>query len=139
VVRPAKLQIAAFPGYSWATLTKQQLDIVVDQQVMSWKTALSNVDGVYVIADRSTGKLYVGSATGQEGIWSRWCTYSATGHGGNRELKELLREEGGDHAKNFQFSILEIADSHASSEDTLARESHWKQVLLTRAHGLNAN
>jgi hypothetical protein len=27
------------------------------------------VHGVYVIADRATGKLYVGSATGDEGIW----------------------------------------------------------------------
>ena len=45
-------------------LSKQQLDTVVKQEVESWKAALGSVAGVYLIADRRTGKLYVGSATG---------------------------------------------------------------------------
>ncbi|MFO7696150.1 MAG: GIY-YIG nuclease family protein, partial [Anaerolineae bacterium] len=138
-LRPEKLSVAEFPGYSWAMLTKQHLDIVVRQQVASWKAALSAVAGVYVIADRQTGKLYVGSATAGEGIWNRWCAYSATGHGGNRELKNLLAAEGTDYAANFQYGILEIADYHASQEDVLRRESYWKELLQTRAHGYNAN
>ncbi len=138
-IRADKLRVAEFPGYSWAMLTKQHLDIVVKQEVESWRSALGSVAGVYVIADRRTGKLYVGSATAGEGIWSRWCAYSATGHGGNRELKDLLRKEGSSYAENFQFGILEIADTHASKEDVLRRESRWKELLLTRDHGYNAN
>ncbi len=138
-IRPEKLRVAEFPGYSWSMLSKQQLDTVVKQEVESWKSALGSVAGVYLIADRQTGKLYVGSATGDEGIWSRWCAYSATGHGGNRELRELLRRKGDDYAENFQFGILEIADSHASTDDVLSRESHWKELLLTRTYGYNAN
>ena len=128
-----------FPGYSWVMLTKQRLDVVVEQQVASWKAALANVAGVYVIADRASGKLYVGSATGDEGIWSRWCAYSQTGHGGNRELRRLLRDKGIAYAENFQFGVLEIADTHASDDDVLQRESRWKELLLTRDHGYNAN
>ena len=139
-MRPEKLRIAEFPGYRSAMLTKQHLDIVVGQAIESWRSALANVAGVYVIADRRTGKLYVGSATGEEGIWNRWCAYSVTGHGGNDELIALLRNEAAGYAENFQFGVLEIADTHASVEDILRRESHWKDLLLTRVpHGYNAN
>jgi hypothetical protein len=138
-IRPEKLRISEFKGYSWAMLTKQELDIVMKQQVESWKTALGAVSGVYVIADRKTGKLYVGSATSGEGIWSRWCQYAENGHGGNRDLRELLKKEGAEYSDNFHFGDLEIADTHASTQDVLDREGYWKDLLLTRKHGYNAN
>ena len=139
-IRPEKMRVAEFPGYRSTMLTKNNLDIVVKQAIESWRSALANVAGVYVIADKHTGKLYVGSATGGEGIWSRWCAYSATGHGGNSELKDLLTREGDSYAKNFQFGVLEIADTHASTDDVQRRESHWKDLLCSRVpHGYNAN
>jgi hypothetical protein len=139
-IRPEKIRVAEFPGYSSTMLTKQHLDIVVRQAVESWRSALANVAGVYVIADRCTGKLYVGSATGGEGIWSRWCAYSETGHGDNAELIDLLQKEKDRYAENFQFGVLEIADTHATTDDVLRRESHWKDLLLSRVpHGYNAN
>ena len=65
---------------------------------------------------------------------------SATGHGGDKELRELLREKGPDYAEKFQFGILEIADTNASDGDVRRRESRWKELLLTRQpHGYNAN
>ena len=138
--RPERLATKEFPGYSWAMLTKRELDVVVKQEIASWKGALSNVAGVYVIADRATGKLYVGSATGDGGIWNRWCDYSESGHGGNRGLRKLLSKREQDYAnKNFQFGILEIANTYASDKDVLKRESRWKDLLLTRDYGYNAN
>jgi hypothetical protein len=138
-IRPTRLQLEEFPGYSKVLLSKCQLDIIVERQIASWKAALSSVGGVYVISDSESGKLYVGSATGSDGIWGRWCDYSTTGHGDNKELVQLLREKGAEHAKQFRFGVLEIADSHASQEDTLRRESHWKELLLSRSHGYNGN
>jgi hypothetical protein len=139
-IRPEKMQIAAFPGYSSTMLTKQHLDIIVRQEIESWRSALANVAGVYVIADRHTGKLYIGSATGVGGIWSRWCAYSWTGHGNNVELIALLGREGASYAENFQYGVLEIADTHASADEILRRESHWKDILCSRVpHGYNAN
>jgi hypothetical protein len=138
--RPERVQIAPFPGYSSTMLTKQHLDIVVRQGIESWRSALTSVAGVYVITDRYTGKLYVGSATGVGGIWSRWCSYSWSGHGGNVELIDLLAKEGASYAEHFQYGVLEIADTHASVEEILRREAHWKDLLCTRApHGYNAN
>lgn len=70
-----------FPGYRHVILPKVTLNLVVDQDVPSWRAALSAVAGIYLITDMKTGKVYVGSATGDGGIWTRWSQYAATGLG----------------------------------------------------------
>jgi hypothetical protein len=137
--RPSRLAMAEFPGFKSLHITKDQLDLIVREQMPEWKSALSSVAGVYLIADSKSGKLYVGSATGHGGVWARWSEYSITGHGGNVSLRSVMKELGSEHVKNLRYSILEIADTHTSSEEVLQRESHWKEVLLTREYGLNAN
>ena len=138
-IRAEQLNIAEFLGYTQTMLTQQHLDTIVKQQPTTWKSALASVAGVYVITDRHTGKLYVGSATGEEGIWGRWCAYAQTGHGGNKKLRQMLVDHGDDYAANFQYGILETADSRATEKEILARESHWKQLLLSDKHGYNSN
>lgn len=138
-LKPKRMVIQEFPGYNNVLLPKVKLDLVVSQNIESWRTALSNVSGVYLITDTKTGRLYVGSATGEGGIWQRWSNYAKNGHGGNKDLKALLKEKGDDYSANFQYSILEIADTHANENDVLARESHWKNILGSRSHGYNAN
>ena len=100
---------------------------------------MANVAGVYLITDTANGKNYVGSTIGEFGIWQRWCEYSQNGHGGNKELKKILNENGKSYSNNFQYSILEIADTHSSNEDILARESFWKDILCSRTYGYNGN
>jgi hypothetical protein len=134
------MSIAEFPGFKAVDLAKTQLDVIVKHELESWRTVLSNVAGVYLISDKRSVKLYVGSASGEGGLWQRWCQYAATGHGGNVELKQILQNEGGpERANAFRFSILDVADVHATTDEILGRESHWKNVLLTREQGLNAN
>lgn len=132
-----KLSIGEFPGFKAVNLNKDELDIVIRDALASWRAALSNVAGVYLITDTASGRLYVGSAYGEEGIWGRWSNYSASGHGGNKQLVRLLEEYGPAKARDFRFSILEIADVHASKNEILQRESHWQRILMSRAHGLN--
>ena len=135
-----RLAIGEFPGFKAINLTKAELELIVRQSSESWRTALSNVAGIYLISDTESGKLYVGSASGEGGIWQRWASYATNGHGGNVELRNLLSTMSEiNRSKHFRYSILEIADIHASREDILRRESHWKDVLLSRSHGLNAN
>ncbi len=102
------------------------------QSNKSWVNTLSSVNGVYLITDTSSGKMYVGSAYGENGIYGRWSTYAATGHGGNQELKSL-------DPASFVFSILEIAPGTMSADEVIARENRWKERLFTRAFGLNKN
>jgi len=123
-----------FPGYEKVNISWEELKRVLDKE--SWKTALQNQKGVYLITDKSNGKMYVGSAYGENMILGRWRAYVATGHGGNVGLKKLTF----DHIKqNFKYSILEIFKSTTDDQIIIDRENLWKEVLQTRQFGYNEN
>lgn len=136
-ILPKKMTIAEFPGYNAVAISQSSLQVITGQRIASWYGALANVNGIYLITDTSTGQHYVGKASGNDGIWQRWCNYAENGHGGNVQLRKVLKEKGGDHVRHFQYSILEIADTHASEQDILRRESYWMKALKTREFGLN--
>jgi hypothetical protein len=138
-ILPERMRIEEFPGYNRACVPFPKLKTIVDQQVPSWKGALSNVKGIYLITDLTNGKKYVGKADSDSGIWQRWSEYVYSGHGGNKELRELLANNPPTHMEQFQFTVLEIADSHANQEQLNERESYWKRVLSCREHGYNCN
>lgn len=132
------VKLDEFPGFKNVDISFDDLEFLERSAMTSWRTALSSVAGVYLISDVLTGKLYVGSATGEGGIWGRWIQY-VDGHGDNVALKRLVGAEGIERAKHYRFSVLEIADTHASDDEVRKRETHWKKVLLSRIHGWNAN
>lgn len=134
-----RLTVGEFPGYRAVDLSRDKLLLIFRHSPDSWRAALSSVAGVYLISDAISGELYVGAAYGEGGFWQRWSNYATTGHGGNVEIQKLLSEQGNDRLNAFRYSILEIADIHTSENDVHRRETHWKKVLLTRSHGLNAN
>ncbi|MGQ9691591.1 MAG: GIY-YIG nuclease family protein [Thermoproteota archaeon] len=130
----------SFPGFENINHDFGTLEAVFRAQRSDWKAALENVKGVYLIADKSNGKKYVGSAYGDGGIWARWSCYMGTGHGGNDELVALISEKGIKYAReHFRFSILEVMVKSTPDEKILSREAHWKTALLTREHGYNKN
>ena len=130
-----------FPGYENVRLSYPLLKNIVDRQLPGWVDALRNQKAVYLITDTKTGKMYVGSATSQTGmLLQRWSSYAADGHGGNIELRELVKQQGLDYVKeNFQYSILENYNARMDDEYILKRESWWKETLCTRTHGYNKN
>ena len=138
-IQEERMRMADFAGYASVLLTFEQLCHVVEQDLPTWRAALKSVAGIYLITDASCGKLYVGSAYGAEGIWSRWATYVTSRHGHNVELAGVISTNGHDHARHFQFSILEVCDLKDSPDDVIARENHWKTVLRSREFGYNAN
>lgn len=83
--------------------------------------------------------MYVGKADGEHGIWQRWSSYVANGHGNNVALAKELGLAGPERRNDFSFSLLEIADIQSTSEEIARRESHWKEVLASREHGYNRN
>lgn len=131
----------AFPGYENINHGFRALEAVIQAQRQDWKAALSNVKGVYLIADLSNGKKYVGSAYGDAGIWSRWSCYIGTGHGWNDELTKLIDREGLDYARNnFRISLLEYRPARTDDATIMEREAFWKEALLSRVpHGYNRN
>lgn len=130
-----------FPGYENVRLSYYQLSTIIDRKKSDWINALKNQKAVYLITDRKTGKLYVGSATAQYGmLLQRWESYIYNGHGGNVELKKLVQDKGFDYIKeNFQYSVLENYNARMDDSYILKRESWWKETLCSRKHGYNSN
>ena len=123
-----------FPGYDKVNVSWDELSRVIEKS--TWKTALQNQKGVYVITDTSNGKKYVGSAYGENMILGRWQSYVKNGHGSNVGLKSLTF----DHiTKNFRYSILDIYKSTIDDQVIIERESWWKEVLQSRKYGYNEN
>ena len=131
----------SFLGFEEIDLAFEELETLVRNSRSDWKAALSSVKGVYLISDTVTGKRYIGSAYGDQGIWSRWCSYVASGHGGNVELRALVTDPTLDYCrKAFRFALLEARPAPTPNEVILAREAFWKRVLFTRGEqGLNRN
>ena len=123
-----------FPGYDKVSVSWKELYSVIDTD--SWKIVLQNQKGVYLITDTSNGKMYVGSAYGDEMIWGRWKSYINNGHGGNKELKRLKFS----HIQEcFQYTILDVYKGNTADEIIIERERWWKNVLLSREFGYNKN
>lgn len=130
-----------FPGYDKVSLSYSQLATILRFQKRDWVNALRGQKAVYVITDKASGKLYVGSATSDRGmLLDRWNAYVETLHGGDVELKALVKEKGAEYVRrNFQYSILENFNGRVDDDVILRRESYWKTVLDTRRHGYNRN
>jgi hypothetical protein len=138
-IREQRMTIGDFPGFNGILLSHANLVTIVRESNPSWRAALSSVAGVYLIIDTTTGKQYVGSAYGGSGIWQRWTAYAKSGYGGNKELLDLLKQKGAEHAQFFQFTLLEVCDINSSDEQIIGRENHWKEALMSRKFGLNRN
>jgi hypothetical protein len=130
----------AFCGYENIAHGFSQLEPIFIQNKQDWKTALENIKGVYLIVNKANGKIYVGSAYGESGIWARWSCYIGTGHGWSDELTKLIKAKGIDYArKNFQFSILEYRSMKADDQLIIEREQYWKRAFLSNTFGYNKN
>ena len=132
--------VSLFPGWDKVHLSYKELSEIINNPDgnKDWYEYLSRHSGVYVIFDKSSGMQYVGSASGGNGIWSRWEGYARTGHNGNKALK-LLAKKNPDFANNFTFSLHHVFPRTVSKNDVLYYESLLKNKLGSRAYGLNEN
>ncbi|MHB8261655.1 MAG: GIY-YIG nuclease family protein [Bacteroidia bacterium] len=133
------LHYTQFTDYFDFILTYKELKAIIENQYPDWKKTLSITKGIYLISDTKTGKLYVGSAYGDEGIWGRWKTYASTnGHGNNKTLKELVSGDA-DYARHFTFSILMLLPKTITDSEAIKKETLYKNKLGTNSFGLNNN
>lgn len=103
-----------------------------------WRLRLSLIAGVYLIVASTTGEQYVGSASGEFGIWGRWRQYAETGHGGNRGLRRLIDSDSR-YPAAFRFSILQVLPKSLTPDQALQLEQRFKRKLGRLATSLNAN
>jgi GIY-YIG catalytic domain. len=130
-----------FNGYDRVNLEYKKLNDVFSGKIMpTYYEALKTIAGVYCLTDTFTGKLYIGSATGRDGVAQRWGNYIATKHGGNKKLTELYNAQGAKYfEKYFTFTILEYFGLSYDTNKIIEREQYWKKCLNTISHGYNDN
>lgn len=142
-----------FPGYNKVNWDFSKMARLISDPVKysDIYQALSRVNGVYLVLDPISHKQYVGSASGDKGIYGRWKTYAETkGMGGKEEdganlkLAELLINNR-DRYLDLQYSILETiprtGNDRKDKQIACELESDYKNKLGTRNPdtGLNLN
>ena len=129
-----------FSGYLDFILSFKKLEQIVNNSDANytWKSKLSSVSGIYLILDKKTGKQYIGSAYGENGIWGRWKNYVKTGSGGNDLLIDLQKNNK-KYKYNFQFTILQTLPSNLKSDEVIEYEKLYKEKFGSRVFGLNKN
>jgi hypothetical protein len=125
-----------WPGYLDFILTHDELIRICNNPEANreWVHKLTAVAGVYLITHE--GNQYVGAAYGKEGIYGRWRQYAQNGHGGNKELKELLETQP-DAYKQFRFSVLRELPRSMSDKEIIQKEMLYQEKLGSRSFGLN--
>lgn len=132
------LNYKQFKNYDDIFLTYSELQEIVRHEYKDWKIPLSATNAIYLILDKETGKQYVGSTYGGDGIWGRWTNYAKNGNGGNKLLTELTKTNK-NYANNFQWSILTTLPKTITKDEAIVIETKYKNKLGSRAFGLNSN
>ena len=129
-----------FKTYNDVLLDFKELKNIVDTDNAEWREKLKAVNGIYGISDKSNGRLYVGSAYGEEGIWGRWKDYAETkGHGNNDMLVDIIKQNPDYAWDNLQWFILETFSLDVTDAYAVERENLYKLKLCTRRFGYNKN
>jgi len=131
--------VKEFTDYDNVELSFLELKEVIEGHYPDYFGALSVVKGIYMIIDGNTGKQYIGSAYGEDGIWGRWSSYAQNFHGENYELKKLYSENGEKYFHKFKYIILQIVLTKMSDKEIIELETKYKSRFMTREFGLNAN
>ncbi|MCL1698343.1 MULTISPECIES: GIY-YIG nuclease family protein [unclassified Lysinibacillus] len=129
-----------FPGYENVLLTFQKLKEIIDnsQAYADWHIALSAINAIYAITDRSNGKIYIGSSYNKSGLLGRWSDYATTIHGGNEAFKQLLAQNTTANLQ-FQYTILKVLPKDITALEAIEIENNYKRKLQTIPFGYNCN
>ena len=113
-----------FPGYEKLSIMFQDLKDILDniKEFPNWRTAL-DVYAIYLLTDVQTGKLYVGSATANNGgLLNRWMHYTTNGI--DNDLTKSIPSE------RFRFSVLEILNKREANS-VIDKEYAWMERLCS--------
>lgn len=113
-VIPARYYHALDPKSGlWMAKSFSALDEAVRRPYQDWRELLVRSKGIYQISDFLEGKLYVGEATGQNGMWAEFeCFVRTNGHGNYPALIELTKGNP-DRAYHFSFQIGRLCSNDA--------------------------
>lgn len=132
-----------FTGFENVHLSYSTLKHILNgnsNKYFDYRAALKGVKGIYCLTDTKAGKLYIGSASGEDGILQRWSNYIDNKTGGNEALIELYNKKGDKYFEdNFEYTIIETFNKNVDVHKILDRENYWKNVFKTKENGYNKN
>lgn len=132
------LNYPQFTNYDDLILDRNQLETIFREEFQEWKKALKAVNCIYLITDRKSGKQYIGSTYGRDGIWGRWKGYADTIHNGNKKILEIINESP-NYKYNFLYTILKVLPIDITDQEAIKYENLYKLKLGSKVYGLNAN
>ncbi len=132
VVKIADPARVPFPGSDNVLITHDELVAVVeDSRYAEWRTALAAVQGVYLVADSSSGEL-LRREGGRHGAPFRSVERLRPRRPRRNVALRELAEVDVTHRRHFIFSILRVLGPTATTSEVDAAEAHYKRALLTR-------
>lgn len=140
-ILPNDYQAISFNGLDNVHLSFHDLKLILNgEKYADYRNALLSVKGVYCLTDTKTGKLYIGSAYGENGLAQRWGDYINTKTGGNEGLIDLYKKLGEAYFEDcFEFTLIEYFGMNADADKIIHRETYWKNAFATKDHGYNRN
>lgn len=140
-ILPCQYNGERFEGYDRVYLPYRKLSDIFNGKIMpTYYEALKKVTGIYCLTDTRNGKLYIGSATGGEGVAQRWGNYLDSKHGGNKKLIALYNEKGAEYFEEyFTYTLLEYFGLSYDPKRIEKRERYWKRCFNTVKNGYNDN
>ena len=140
-ILPKEYKSLEFRGFDNVHLTYSELKLILcNEKYSDYRNFLSKIKGVYCLTDTKEGKLYIGSAYGENGIAQRWNNYLKNNTGGNKSLIKLYKSKGEDYFQdNFTFTLIEFFGIHTETKKIIEREQYWKKAFSTRESGYNNN
>lgn len=130
-----------FNGFENVHLGFSTLKMILEtERYQDYKAALKGIKGIYCLTDSKEGKLYIGSASGEDGILQRWSNYIDSKTGGNQALIELYNSKGDKYFQDyFEYTIIETFTKNTDIHKIIERENYWKGVFKTKENGYNRN
>ncbi len=121
-----------FPGWDKVNITHQELKAIINKPDgnSDWHEFLSRHHGVYMLLDNKTGRHYIGSATGKDGLWGRWSGYARTGHNNNKYLKELVDKYGESYPENFSYSLHHVFSAGSATRNEVVK--NYEYLLMKK-------
>lgn len=140
-ILPKEYEKIKFEGLDKIHLKYSELKLILNNEKYSdYRSALLSVKGVYCLTDTKTGKLYIGSAYGENGVAQRWNDYLNTKTGGNKALIDLYNKKGEKYfEKYFEFTLIEFFGMYYDEKIIKTREQYWKDAFVTKEKGYNRN
>lgn len=125
-------RVKNFPGYQNVVLSWNELKEICNNPGShpDWVTAMKFTAAIYRIVDLDSGKTYIGSAYGKEGLWQRLSSYASNGHGDNKKLIGLNYDK-------FQWSIVRTLSGVMSKREVIHIEQLEMEKHGSKAIGLN--